>query len=89
MTTATEILDARLAEIARRDECKKAAKLAFLEAYPDVRAWLQDLRSEGFEVKFSRFDFAVHGPLRKECPEYPATMRAHTSAPSPSTRKRR
>ncbi len=79
--SAQAILEKRMAEVNARQGARKAAQAAFIAAYPDVRAWLADLREVGFSVTVSAFDYAIHGPMRKDCPDYPATMGSHNDAP--------
>ena len=79
--SAQAILEKRMAEVNARQSSRKAAQAAFISAYPDVRAWLADWREAGCSVTVSAFDYAIHGPMRKDCPDYPATMGSHNDAP--------
>lgn len=67
-----EILAKRLGEVeARAEERKEQVRLLF-EAYPDIRAFLLDLKQAGFPVKMERFTWNMVGPLKETRIWWPA-----------------
>lgn len=85
--SAQEIIDKHMQAARDRANAKKAALTEFVAAYPDVKAWLVDMRSAGFEVTFNAVDFAVHGPIHDRRMWYPATMGAHNDTVKKASKK--
>ena len=67
-----EILAKRLGEVeARAAERKEQVRLLF-EAYPDIRAFLLDLKQAGFPAKMERFTWNMVGPQKETRIWWPA-----------------
>ena len=82
---AEAILSKRLGEVqTRAAERKEQVRLLF-EAYPDIRAFLLDLKEAGFPAKMERFTWNMVGPQKETRMWWPALPADTADQPTVST----
>ena len=75
--SALDICEKHVSAARERADAKKAALVAFVQAYPDVREFLSFWREAGATVTYNSVEFAIHGPINDRRMWYPATPGSH------------